>query len=95
MLTILVRLIGFIAPYSTQIISLLSGLSLKQIGYILVVLGLITSHWYMYDLGGDNRQYEIERKAREDAENKQKKIKIIRNRAVDDTLVIDRLRKDF
>ena len=92
---IIMRLVGFIAPYSGQIISLLSGLNLKQIGYIAAVIGLVVSHLYVYDLGGDNRQYEIERKAREDADKKQKKIEIIRNRAVDDTLVINRLRKDF
>lgn len=91
---ILIRIIPFIIEYGSSAIGLLSGLSLRQIGYIIAVIALLGSYAYVYDLGGDNRQYEIERKAAQDANTKAKKKQAINNSAISDDIVIDRMLGD-
>ena len=88
---IIARLAPYALQYGGQFITLLSGLSLKQIAYIMALVALLSSYVYVYDLGGDNRQNEIERKATRDATEKAKKKQIINNSALDVNDAINRM----
>lgn len=90
MLAVLMRLVSLILPYKDILITLVTGLSKRNLIILACLLGLAVSHIYVYNMGYNSCVAKVEKKTNESNKKNSK----IRNSAIDNSVVIDKLLND-